>query len=120
MGTEVNRLIKMLQVSLQETLDALSALTDAELDESSDHICAMDGTVRDLLTHNIDHERMHAGQIFSTRYALKHMQKGEVHRLLADTLRARTDVIASLIGMPDELIDAKVPDEDWTIREIVE
>jgi uncharacterized damage-inducible protein DinB len=120
MGTQVNQLIKMLQVSLQETLDALSALTDEELDEPSDHICAMGGTVRDLLTHNIDHERMHAGQIFSARYALKNMQKGEVHRLMADTLRARSEVIASLIGLPDELVDAKVPDEDWTLREIVE
>lgn len=120
MDTQVNQLIKMLQMSLEETLEALSVLTDEELDESSDHICAMEGTVRDLLTHNIDHERMHVGQIFSTRYSLKHMQKGEVHRLLAETLRARSEVIASLIGLPDELVDAKVPDEDWTIREIVE
>lgn len=105
---------------MQETLEALAALTDAELDEHSDHICAMDGSVRDLLTHNIDHERMHVGQIYSARYALKQMQKGEAHRLLAETFRARADLIASLIGLPDELIDVKVPDEDWTIREMVD
>ena len=120
MGSQLNQLIKMLQVSMQETLEALAALTDAELDEHSDHICAMDGSVRDLLTHNIDHERMHVGQIYSARYALKQMQKGEAHRLLAETFRARADLIASLIGLPDELIDVKVPDEDWTIREMVD
>src|SRR5579864_7425746 len=110
----------MLQISLAETIEALSVLTDAELDEPSDHPCAMGGTVRDLLTHNIDHELMHVGQIFSARYSLKHMQKGEVHRLVADTLRARSEVIATLIGLPDELIDTKVPDEDWTLREMIE
>jgi radical SAM protein with 4Fe4S-binding SPASM domain len=110
----------MLQISLAETLEALSALTDEELDEPSDHPCAMGGTVRDLLTHNIDHERMHVGQIYSARYLLKTMQKGEVQRLLADTLRARSEVIASLIGLPDDMIDTKVPDEDWTFREMIE
>ncbi len=120
MGTQVDKLIKMLQISLAETIEALSVLTDAELDEPSDHPCAMGGTVRDLLTHNIDHELMHVGQIFSARYSLKHMQKGEVHRLVAETLRARSEVIATLIGLPDELVDAKVPDEDWTLREMIE
>jgi hypothetical protein len=113
-------LIKRLQVSLNETLDTLAALTDAELDDASDHTCATGGTVRDLLTHNIDHDRMHAGQLFGARYLLKSMQKGEVHRLMAETIRARSEVIAALMGMPDELLDAPIPDEDWTIREMIE
>src|SRR5260221_10364208 len=120
MTAKANQLIQRLQLSLAETLDSLSALTDAELDEPSDHICATGGTVRDLLTHNIDHDRMHAGQLFSARYLLKTMQKGEVHRLMADTLRARVELIAALIGMPDDLLDAPIPDEDWTIRDMVE
>ena len=35
MGAEVDKLIKMLQISLAETLEALSVLTDEELDEVS-------------------------------------------------------------------------------------
>jgi len=120
MGTEIDQLIEMLQASLAETLSALSALTDAELDEHSDHPCAMGGTVRDLLTHNVDHERMHVGQVYSARYGLKQMQKGEVDRLRAETLRARCDLIASLVGLPDEALDAKIPEEDWTIRQMIE
>ncbi|HMO59555.1 MAG TPA: PqqD family peptide modification chaperone, partial [Roseiflexaceae bacterium] len=120
MANDVNMLIHMLQVSLAETLVALAPLTDADLDEPSDHPCAMGGTVRDLLTHNIDHERMHVGQLFSARYGLKLMQKNEAHRLLAETIRARTELIAALVGLPDEAVDTRVPDEDWTIREMIE
>lgn len=120
MGTEVDRLIELLQASLAQTLATLSALSGAELDEHSDHACAMGGSVRDLLTHNVDHERMHAGQVYSARYSLKHMQKGEVDRLMADTLRARTDLIASLIGLPDDALDARTPDDQWTIRQMIE
>ncbi len=120
MAANTNELIKRLQISLTETLETLAALTDAELDEQSDHICTTEGTVRDLLTHNVDHDKMHAGQLFGARYLLKNMQKGEVHRLMADTVKARADLIAVLIGMPDELLDASIPDEGWTIREMVE
>jgi hypothetical protein len=94
MTANATELIERLQISLNETLETLAALTDAELDESSDHICATDGTVRDLLTHNIDHDRMHAGQLFNSRYLLKNMQKGEVHRLMVDTVKARAEVCA--------------------------
>ncbi|MFN8511665.1 MAG: DinB family protein [Chloroflexia bacterium] len=80
METPVNRMIQLLQTSLGETLSLLAALTEDDLDRPCDHPCAMGGTVRDLLTHNIDHERMHSGQIYSARYSLQRMQKGEVHR----------------------------------------
>ena len=120
MTTQTTELIKRLQLSLAETLETLAALTDVELNEPCDHICATEGSVRDLLTHNIDHDRMHAGQLFSSRYLLKAMQKGEVHRLTAETVRARAELIAALMGMPDDLLDAKIPDEDWTIRDMVE
>jgi hypothetical protein len=119
-GKQVAALIEKLQTSLAETLDILSRLSDAELDEPSDHPCAMGGSVRDLLTHNIDHERMHVGQLYSARYSLRQMQKSETDRLMAETLRARTDLIASLIGLPDSALDARTPDDQWTIREMIE
>ena len=120
MGTQVTRLIAQLQTSLNATLNALTVLTDEELDAPSDHPCATSGTIRSLLTHNIDHERMHVGQVYSARYGLKQMQSGEVDRLLAETLRARADLIASLIGLPDEALDAQLPDDDWTVRQMLE
>ncbi len=120
MGTQVTHLIAQLQAALNATLNALTVLTDDELDASSDHPCATSGTIRSLLTHNIDHERMHVGQVYSARYGLKQMQSGEVDRLMAETLRARADLIASLIGLPDDALDAQLPDEDWTVRQMIE
>lgn len=120
MGKQVDVLIEMLLSSLNETLVVLAHLSDAELDDLSEHPCAMAGSVRDLLNHNIDHEQMHAGQVYSLRYGLKKMQKGQVDRLMADTLRARANLIAALIGLVDKDLDARAPDEDWTIREMIE
>lgn len=120
MAANASSLIERLQLSLNETLETLAGLTDVELNEPSDHICATGGTVRDLLTHNIDHDKMHAGQLFGARYLLKNMQKGEVHRLMADIVRARAELITALIGMPDDMLEAAIPDEAWTIREMVE
>jgi len=118
--TEVERLITLLNESLAQTLRQMNALVDADLDQHSDHPCSMGGSVRDLLTHNIDHERMHVGQVYSARYGLKKMQKGQVARLMAETLRARADLMAALAGLPDEALGAKLPDEDWTVREMIE
>jgi uncharacterized damage-inducible protein DinB len=120
MGAEVNHLIDLMLTSLNQTLAQLAVLANGDLDSHSDHPCAMGGTVRDLLTHNVDHERMHVGQVYSARYGLKRMQKGQVARLMAETLRARADLIASLIGLSDDALDAAIPDEDWTIRQMID
>jgi hypothetical protein len=120
MGKQVDGLVGLLLSSLVETLGVLAHLSDVELDDLSEHPCAMGGTVRDLLNHNIDHEQMHTGQVYSLRYSLKKMQKGQVDRLMAETLRARADLIASLIGLDDRDLDARKPDDDWTIREMIE
>lgn len=120
MGKHTDEFVQMLISSLSETLGVLAHLSDAELDDLSEHPCAMGGTERDLLTHNIDHEVMHAGQIYSLRYSMKKMQKGQVDRLMAETIRARANLIAALIGLDDLDLDRKVPNDDWTVRQIVE
>jgi uncharacterized damage-inducible protein DinB len=74
MEPEVLVLVARLNESLAETLTLLGTLDEADLDRSCAHGCAMGGSVRDLLTHNIDHERMHAGQIYAARFTLKRMQ----------------------------------------------
>ena len=120
MGKQSDELIQMLISSLNESLGVLTHLSDAELDDPSEHPCAMGGPVRDLLTHNIDHEQMHAGQVYSLRYSMRKMQKSQVDRFMAETIRARANLIAALVGLDDLDIDAKSPDDDWSIREIVE
>lgn len=120
MGKQVDQLVALLLSSLSETLGVLAHLSDAELDDLSEHPCAMGGSIRDLLNHNIDHEQMHAGQIYSLRYAQKRMQKGQVDRLMAETLRARANLVAALIGLDDRDLDTLSSDDDWTIRQVVE
>lgn len=120
MGKQVDTLIEQLMSSLTETLGVLAHLSDAELEDLSEHPCAMGGTVRDLLNHNIDHEQMHTGQVYSLRYSIRKMQKGQVDRLMAETLRARANLIASLIGMDDKDLEAQTPDDDWTVQEMIE
>ena len=120
MGKQVDVLMEMLISSLNETLAILAHLSDAELDDLSEHPCAMGGTLRDFWNHNIENEQMHTGQVYSSRYNLRKMQKGQVDRLMTETLRARANLIASLIGLDDKDLDAPVPDEDWTIREMIE
>ena len=120
MSKQTDELVQMLFSSLTETLGVLAHLSDAELDDLSEHPCAMGGAVRDLLTHNIDHEQMHAGQIYSLRYSMRKMQKGQVDRLMVETIKARANLIAALVGLDDLDLDRQVPDDDWTVREIVE
>ena len=120
MGKQTDELVQMLISSLSETLGVLAHLSDAELDDLSEHPCAMGGTQRDLLTHNIDHEQMHAGQVYSLRYSMRKMQTGQVDRLMAETIKARTNLISALIGMDDLDLDKRIPDDDWTVRQIVE
>ena len=92
----------------------------ARLAERRQTAAAMGGTERDLLTHNIDHEQMHAGQVYGLRYSMRKMQKSQVDRLMAETIKARANLIAALIGMDDLDLDRQVPDDDWTVRQIVE
>ncbi len=120
MGVQVNELIQLLRESLDESLRVLAVLSDSELDDPSEHPCAMGGSVRDLLTHNIDHERMHVGQVYSARYSLRKMQNSEVDRLIVETVRARTELMTSLIGLPDDALDHPNPADQWTIREMIE
>lgn len=120
MGKQTDELVQMLIYSLSETLGVLAHLSDSELDDPSDHPCAMGGTERDLLTHNIDHEQMHTGQIFSLRYSMRKMQASQVDRLMAETIKARASLIAALIGMDDLDLDRQVPDDQWTVRQIIE
>ena len=120
MAQQVQDLIQLLLSSLVETLDVLSHLSDAELDDPSEHPCAMGGSVRDLLNHNIDHEQMHTGQVYSLRYSLRRMQNGQVDRLMAETLRARANLIASLIGLDDRDLEVRAPEDQWAIREMIE
>ena len=118
--TEVSLLIRTLADRIFDSLESLATLDDAELDAPCGHPCATGGTVRSLLTHNVDHERMHIGQVYNIRYEAGMMQNVETARLLAEWLRDRAALIASLYGLSDADLDRHHAEGQYSIRETVE
>ena len=119
-SSEVTTLIQALLDRIGDSLERLGDLTDEELEEPCAHPCATGGTVRSLLTHNIDHERMHVGQVYNIRYEAKMMQNGEAARLLGEWLRDRALLISSLYGLADEDLDRRHAPDEYSIRETIE
>ena len=119
-SSEVMTLIQALLDRIGDSLERLADLSDEDLDEPCTHPCATGGTVRSLLTHNIDHERMHVGQVYNIRYEAKMMQNGEVARLLGEWLRDRALLISSLYGLTDEDLDRRHAPGEYSIRETIE
>jgi len=117
---EVTRLMERLQAQMDATLTMCRDLTPTDLDRSDDHGCAVGGTLGGLLAHNIEHDRMHAGQVATKRWELGVMQGDASQRLLAEWYRERALLISCLIGLPDEALDRRPADGETTIREVVE
>ena len=120
---EVKTIIKRLQESFNQTLDALYDLPQEYLQQPCAHGCARGGTARDLLVHNIVHEKQHTGQVWSVRDQLRILPGWGDHdlpTLLAEYYTARAQLIAALFGLTDSQLDAKPKDEGWTVRETIE
>jgi len=118
--SKVDQLITKLLESMTQTLTKLKALEDAHLDHECSHGCAMEDGVRGLLVHNIDHEKMHLGQIQNIRFGLKIMQRDFTDRLLAEWLRERAALASTLVGLSDDALNMKQNEDEWSIRETVE
>ena len=119
--SDVQKLISELQHSITETLEKLEGLTGTHLDHECEHGCAMGDGVRGLLMHNIDHERMHLGQVHDTRFRQKAMQRDYASRLMAEWASVNGPSLpAALVGLSDEDIDVRLEEDEWTIRETIE
>ena len=119
----VKALIRRLQDSFNATLDVLHDLPQEHLDRPCAHGCARGGTARDLLVHNIFHEKQHTGQVWSVRDHLGLLQGSggrDLPALLADYYTARAQLVAALFGLTDAQLDQKPKDGGWTVRETVD
>ena len=119
-NSESRDLALQLIQQLTDTVGSLSALSETDLRHDVDHGCAMDGGLRRLLVHNAEHDRQHAAPISNARQRARQMPEQELPRLIRDLIHQRAEVISLLLGMDDELLDAKSPDDDWSVREHVE
>jgi uncharacterized damage-inducible protein DinB len=117
MTSEVHELIQRLQTQMNRAVEVFSTREGKEV---SGHVCAMGGDLNDLLAHNAEHERMHYGQIADRRYSLGVLQRTPRQRFLAEWYQQRAALIALLLDLPDEALDAATAEGETTIRQIVE
>ena len=119
----VRAMIRRLQDTFNETLDAVYDLPEEYLQQPCGHACARGGSTRDLLVHNIFHEKQHTGQVWNIRDELRLLQGwggASLYPLLVDYYLSRAQLISSLFGLSDEQLDIVPPQGGWSVRQTIE
>jgi hypothetical protein len=115
MAATVREAIRELMIQTMATMDALLEASDGELPQSSTHPCAQGRDVWTLITNDIDHEKIHTGQILEGRYEAG-ITASPMERLAAEWLVERARLIGSLIGLTDEQFNRETKAGEWTYR----
>src|SRR5881296_2315598 len=117
MAATVREAIRELMEQTMGTMDALLEASDRELTMSSSHPCAQGKDVWTLLTNDIDHEKIHTGQVLEGRYESR-ITPSPMDRLVAEWLAERARFIGSLLGLTDEQFNRETAPGQWTYRVI--
>src|SRR6185369_17436906 len=115
MAATVQAAVRELLEQTIVTMDALLEASDRELAMPSSHVCAQGKDVWTLITNDIDHEKIHTGQILEARYESR-ITASPMERLLAEWLEERARLIGSLIGLTDEQFNRETAPGQWTYR----
>jgi hypothetical protein len=115
MATTVRGAIRELLEQTMATIDALLASPEGELAMPSSHVCAQGKDFWTLITNDIDHEKIHTGQVLEGRYESR-ITASPMDRLVAEWLEERARFIGSLIGLTDEQFNAETAPGQWTYR----
>jgi hypothetical protein len=83
MAATVRGAIRELLEQTMVTVDTLLAASDGELPMPSSHACAQGKDVWTLVTNDIDHEKIHMGQVLEGRYESR-LTASPAERLAAD------------------------------------
>ena len=117
MAATVREAIRELLEQTMATMDTLLEASDRELPMPSSHPCAQGKNVWTLLTNDIDHEKIHTGQVLEGRYESR-ITASPMDRLVAEWLAERAGFIGSLIGLSDEQFNSETAPGQWTYRVI--
>jgi hypothetical protein len=117
MAATVRGAVQDLLEQTMVTMDALLAVSDRELAFPSSHACAQGKDLWTLITNDIDHEKIHTGQVLEARYESR-IPASPMERLVAEWLAERARFIGSLIGLSDEQFNAETAPGQWTYRVI--
>ena len=115
MAATVRGAVRELLEQTMETIDVLLQASDGELPMSSSHGCAQGKDVWTLITNDIDHEKIHTGQVLEARYESR-LTASPMERLVAEWLAERARFIGSLIGLTDEQFNRETASGQWTYR----
>ena len=115
MAATVRGAIRELLEQTMATIDALLATPDGELTMLSSHACAQGKDLWTLITNDIDHEKIHTGQVLEARYESR-ITALPTDRLVAEWLAERARFIGALIGLTDEQFNAETAPGQWTYR----
>lgn len=115
MAATVRETIRELLEQSLATMEALLELADHELEAHSSHVCAQGKDTWALITNDIDHEKIHTGQVLEARYESRITQNA-TQRLVAEWLEERARFIGSLVGLSDEAFNAETAPGQWTYR----
>jgi len=117
MAETVRAAIRELLDQTIATMDALLAATDRELPLPSSHACAQGKDVWTLITNDIDHEKIHVGQVLEGRYESR-LTTSPMERLIAEWLAERARFVGALVGLTDEQFNAETAPGQWTYRAV--
>src|ERR687892_1098795 len=115
MAATVQEAVRELLEQTMATMDTLLAASDEELAMPSAHACAQGKDVWTLITNDIDHEKIHTGQVLEARYE-SGITASPMERLAAEWLAERARFIGSLIGLTDEQFNSETAPGQWTYR----
>jgi hypothetical protein len=117
MAATVRGAVRELLEQTMVTIDTLLAASDDELTMPSSHACAQGKDLWTLITNDIDHEKIHVGQVLEGRYESRITQT-PTQRLIAEWLAERSRLIGSLLGLTDEQFNSETAPGQWTYRVI--
>ena len=115
MAATVRGAIRELLEQTIVTMEALLEASDRELAMPSSHGCAQGKDTWTLITNDIDHEKIHAGQVLEGRYESR-ITASPMERLVGEWLTERARFIGSLIGLTDEQFNSETAPGQWTYR----
>jgi hypothetical protein len=115
MAATVRGAVRELLEQTMVTMDALLAASDRELPLPSSHSCAQGKDLWTLITNDIDHEKIHTGQVLEARYESR-ITASPMQRLIAEWLAERARFIGALAGLTDEQFNSETAAGQWTYR----
>src|SRR5215470_19383909 len=117
MAATVRGAVRELLEQTIATMDALLEASDRELPLSSSHACAQGRDLWTLITNDIDHEKIHTGQVLEGRYESR-ITASPMQRLIAEWLAERARLVGSLVGITDAQFNGETAPGQWTYRVI--